>query len=210
MLDYYIKHHLKNDKKNTIFNVGANTGQEIEILKDLNCEIHAFEPHPIIFKILKEKYNDYKNVIFNEAAVWSSNEYKDLYFKNSKESVNGGATLIIHKGNISKNIKTKVKCIDVSEYIINLNSQVDLFWMDIEGAEYDIINHLLNTGMINRINHIYFEDHERRFKIIKRFFSYLYGKFYILKRFMIFKKLKKLGFEVNMHSDGHYIVSKKI
>lgn len=141
--------------------------------------------------------------------MWSSNEYKDLYFKNSKVSVNGGATLIVHNDNISKNIKTKVKCIDISEYIKNLNLQIDLFWMNIEGAEYDIINHLLNTGTINRINYIYFEDHERRFKIIKRFFSYLYGQFYILKRFMIFKKLKKLGFEINIHSNDHYIVSRK-
>lgn len=81
--------------------------------------------------------------------------------------------------------------------------------MDIEDAEYEIINHLLNTGTIKRINLIYFEDHERRFKDIKRFFSYLYGKFYILKRFMIFKKLKKLGFEINIHSNTHYIISRK-
>ena len=84
-------------KKNIIFNVGANIGQEIEILKDLNSEIHAFEPHPIIFRDLKEKYNDNKNVILNETAVWSSNEYKYLYFKNSKEEVNGGATLITER-----------------------------------------------------------------------------------------------------------------
>ena len=210
MLDYYIKHYLKNNKKNIIFNIGSNIGQEIEILKDLNCKIYAFEPHPKIFRDLKDKYASFENVIFYEVAAWISNEIKDLYFKNNKEDINGGASLIVHKGNVSKKIKTKVKCIDISEFIINLNSQIDLFWMDIEGAEYYIIENLLNTGAINKIDYIFFEDHERKFKSIKKIFSYFCVLSYIFKRFRIFKKLKKLGFAINMHSDNHFIISKEI
>ena len=209
MLQYYLDNHYIKDKKNIIFNVGANTGQEIEVLKDLSCEIHAFEPHPLIFENLKKNYGNRENIILNETAAWNKNQNKNLYFKKSKEAINGGASLIIHKGNISKHIKTIVKCIDIAEYIEKENSQIDLFWMDVEGAEYDIISHLIKKGSIKKIQNHYFEDHERRFKNFKKFGSYLYGLYYIMRRKIILKKLKDIGFDIKSPFESHYILSKK-
>jgi hypothetical protein len=36
--------------------------------------------------------------------------------------------------------------------------------MDIEGAEFSVLRHLINEGTINRLNKIYVEFHERFMK----------------------------------------------
>ena len=55
----------------TIFDVGANKGQSIKRYKNLfkNPIIHSFEPNIDEINILKQKYNNDKNLYLNNLAV---------------------------------------------------------------------------------------------------------------------------------------------
>ena len=91
-----------------------------------------------------------------------------------------GSSLLKEKQNISGKYFTQVKCIDVSEYIFNLDKQIDIMKLDIEGAEYHIIKHLIETGAINMIDNLFFEDHSRRFS--QDCFEYYQNKKFVFER----------------------------
>jgi len=146
------------------FDLGANMGQEIQGILDsgIDVEIHSFEPHPIFTRMLIDKFGNHPRITINSSAAWIVDEDRDFYFKKSKENLNGGATLISTKGNISRNITERVRCIDIAKYIENLGKDIDIFKIDVEGAEYHILDHIEKTGALSKIDKIFVEDHSRK------------------------------------------------
>ena len=61
-----------------IFDVGAENGNSSERYIKLFSEpiIHNFEPRPSQFEIMKNKFNDKKNIYLNNVAVGSKAEIK--------------------------------------------------------------------------------------------------------------------------------------
>ena len=152
-----------NLNEHSIFiDLGTNLGQEIEKLLPLGVESHSFEPHPRLAEKVRQKYGDYDNLIFYEQAAWIKNEKRQFYFKRGIDAVNGGATLKRSKININVTDFIEVECIDISEYIKNLQRQIDVLKIDTEGSEYDILEHLINSSVIDSIDHIFAEDHGRK------------------------------------------------
>lgn len=76
----YIRHGIKIEKGNTVFDVGANIGMFSLFANDLcagEVNLHSFEPIPQIFRVLKlnvERFNSDKTKIYNCGL---SNESKD-------------------------------------------------------------------------------------------------------------------------------------
>ena len=76
----YIRHGIKIEKGNTVFDVGANIGMFSLFANDLcagEVNLHSFEPVPQIFRVLKlnvERFNSDKTKIYNCGL---SNESKD-------------------------------------------------------------------------------------------------------------------------------------
>ena len=63
-------------------------------------------------------------------------------------------SLFREKDNINKNEYISVEIIDIAEYIEKLSAQVDVLKLDIEGGEFEIIEHLIRTGTINKIKYL--------------------------------------------------------
>lgn len=118
-----------NKSKPVIYDCGANIGLSVIYfkIKFPNAELHAFEPDPMIFNILKSNLAPYNfsDLILHENAVWKSNE--ELSFL-----AQGGSS-----GKISKEESTfKVKGIRLKEW---LNQEIDFLKMDIEGVEFEVL-----------------------------------------------------------------------
>ena len=169
------------------FDLGSNIGQELEVLLPTGAETHSFEPHPKIAEQIRERFKNYNNLIFNESAAWIKNENMTFFYKldPSESGFDHGSTLFKSKTNISRKWSVKVQCIDISEYVFNLKKQIDIMKIDIEGSEYHVIKHLIDTGAVKKIDNIFFEDHSR--KIPSSFME-----FYDNKRF-VFDKLDGLN-----------------
>ena len=73
-----------------------------------------------------------------------------------------GSSLIKEKVNADKNHTIEVACIDLSEYIFNLQKRINILKIDVEGAEYHIIKHLIETKAIEQVDNVFFEDHSER------------------------------------------------
>lgn len=149
-------------KGDTFIDLGANLGQELEVVAPLGAIVHSFEPHPVLFEVVKEKYGQYPNVTLHNAAAWVYDGEVPLFFKNSKDQQNGGASLLAEKSNINKNLSETVPCVDIAKYIKDLNTPIKVLKIDVEGVEYVLLEKLLKEGVLDNVEFIYCEDHTRK------------------------------------------------
>ena len=179
-INYLIK-FLKLNKNSIFIDLGSHKGEEISELLKCECQIHAFEPNPFLFKFLKEKFKNNKKVILKDFAASVRNGYENFYFHSKNFKVDSGSLVanenLILTNNFFKRFilknyyrffydrinKIKCKSLDISEYILSLKTEVDVLKIDTEGTEYEILNHLFDTGTYKKIKFIFYEDHIRRF-----------------------------------------------
>ena len=152
----------------TIIDVGANTGQSIDLFRKIfrNPLIYSFEPTPDIFQILEKKYKNNTNIFLYEMALGEENCYKEMittaysptnsFFESNLDlykKFNKGLFKIL-----SKNKKTKVKVIRFDDfYEENLSDKIiDIFKIDTQGFEYNVIKGGLNT-IREKTKLLYFE-----------------------------------------------------
>ena len=154
-----------------ILELGANVGLITSKLIKSNKPVYAFEPEPVAFEELS-KIKAINLKIYNSAA-WNTecelNFYRHKNWKENKSTTS--STLIKSKTNVDARNLIRVSAIDISSFISKIENNI-LIKMDVEGAEYEILNHLLNSKVMNKIFKIYCEFHPEKIKYgkIKHFF----------------------------------------
>jgi FkbM family methyltransferase len=86
----YVHRKLKSVSNELIlFDVGANQGKYtqrlLKVFGDVNVKIHAFEPSPVIYQVLKKNLADIPNVTLHQFGFSSGDEKRTL-FKNGAMS----------------------------------------------------------------------------------------------------------------------------
>ena len=151
--------------KKVFLDCGANKGQSINfalktLLHGSEYEIHSFETLPLFVTKLNKHFKDDPNVTVYHAAVWDE-DGRDKFFVSPKSTESG--TLVKEKssGGISEDMYINVPTIDFSKWMEeNLNDEdYIIFKFDIEGAEYRVLKHLIETGTIKYINEFRGEFH---------------------------------------------------
>lgn len=170
----FYKKMFKNENL-VIVDVGANRGQTINFFHKLNKKnfLYSFEPNPSLFKILKKKYKDNKNVKLFQKGVSDKSNTKTFYQNILHESST------FEKLNMSsKYLKMKSMILGVkpSEIIgksypikvISLNkflnkegiTNIDILKLDVEGHEYNCLKGFFSTNNPSKVKVIQFEHHE--------------------------------------------------
>ena len=73
------------------------------------------------------------------------------------------SSVISSKSNIREEGAIEIQQVDFIRYLENLNEDIGLLKMDIEGAEVDLLEALFDRpDILNRIDHIFAETHETR------------------------------------------------
>jgi FkbM family methyltransferase len=124
-------------------------------------KIYAFDPNP---RLTQSNY--YDNIIFIKKAVWTSNGVIDFYINTKNTNKQCGSSIIKEKitGSLDKNNPIKVDTIDFSLWLKNnftINDYI-IIQMNIEGAEYNVLNKCINDGSINLINKLFVQFHEKK------------------------------------------------
>jgi FkbM family methyltransferase len=150
---------------------GARIGESIEVLletrKDLEgCDVYLFECNPNHMQTLTDisKNNKKYNFIVKDEAIWVEDVNKDFFISIDYWG-DLGCTLLPEKTEkLARENPINVKCIDFAKFI---NSFMDedylVVKLDIEGAEYDVLTHLIETNTITKINELYVEFHDMFF-----------------------------------------------
>jgi FkbM family methyltransferase len=154
-------------EENAVFvDCGANVGLIIDIARFVDMEVYAFEPNKSAFKLLKKKYEGNEKVHLYQKAV--SNKTTILKFYNIKTCLyDQSASLIPPLQTTSQQIQYEVEAIrlvDVlKQEILSKHKKIHLLKLDVEGAEFDIIEDIIKEHIYMDITYIVVETHERFF-----------------------------------------------
>ena len=137
---------------------GAHSGISVDLFRKhwkdhSEYEIYSFEANPILEKQLSER-----NVHHSMKAVWIYDGDVDFYVGSSFSS-----SLIKEKrtGGLDTKNPLKVPCIDLSKWIVDNFDKNDyiILKMDIEGAEYKVVDKMITDLSIDYIDKFYIEWH---------------------------------------------------
>lgn len=162
----------KSSDKILFLDLGSNLGQGYNWFKKyydhLNIKFELFEPNPYCCEEL-EKIPEVKSgkVRLNNFGVGINSGSYNLYGLDSNEGgkfAQGGSIVKEHNSDLYEVIENnaiKVNLIDFSNYLASTSCKFEkiIVKMDIEGAEVELLEHLIKEGTINHISILYVEFH---------------------------------------------------
>ena len=144
-------------------------------------QVYAVEANSVFDKDLiemKDKLSKQHQVyLYNSTVAWTYDGFIDFYLDtvNSKYNFWGSSVLENHPDVIrSGKTKKTMPCIDVARILKNYTLEDFVFLkMDIEGAEYNLLLHLILTNTIELVDYIAIEYHPqiRKIKIDETMFN---------------------------------------
>lgn len=153
---------------------GGNTGEVSAVLLQFGATVHIFEPNLHLINMMRMRFNQYTNnqkCFIHQKAISTKNEIVKFY-RNYKEDTMENAlfgssesssieveklTADIHT--VSNEYFSEVQTINFSEFIEQLDCEVYLLKLDIEGSEYDVLIDLIQKNLHLKIKYILVEVH---------------------------------------------------
>ncbi|TWT89256.1 FkbM family methyltransferase [Stieleria varia] len=172
--------------RKVLFDLGAHHGESLEPLAirlgiDSDWEIHLFEPNPECFLVERmrgSKLGTERDIQVHNAAVWIEDGRIQFSQQNHRlarnRSPTDGRSEIDGWGSAITSLESHhpallppiaVPCVDFAE-MLRSYSPADhiVVKMDIEGAEFPVLRHLIAEGVIDRIKLLFIEWHVRLLK----------------------------------------------
>lgn len=164
--DNYIEIISSLRERDIAIDCGANVGLITEKMIKQGAIVYAFEPNPFAFQKLEEKFKNNPSVFCFNKGVWDHEASIPLYFHelSDEDEVHWstGSSLLDYKGNIKKDKYVIVDTVDLSKFIQNIGGKIALCKLDVEGVEVEIINKIIDTGVIHQIDLLVVETHDHK------------------------------------------------
>jgi FkbM family methyltransferase len=149
-----------------VIDCGANVGDIAWQFAKRGATVYAFEPNPHAFERLSTRMEAFPKVTCINKGVWIEAATMNLYFHEQagEDQVfwSFGSSIIREKNNISDRDFVEVELIDLTGFIDELDTEIDLLKIDIEGAEGPVLKKLIEKEQYERIGQIVVETHERK------------------------------------------------
>ena len=151
----------------TCIDLGANIGEYTRKMASGTKQVIAFEPDPWAYAALQTNVADLDNVEIENAAAGTSERtvllYRHARFEENPALNSQSSSVVSSKSNTSEEGAIEIQQVDFIRYLENLDEDIGLLKMDIEGAEVDLLEALFDRpDILNRIDHIFAETHETR------------------------------------------------
>ena len=172
---------LRRSEGMTCIDLGANVGVYTRKMASVAKQVIAFEPDPWACAELRANVADLDNVTIVNAAAGACEKkvllYRHSRFENDPASYSEASSVIADKRSVTEENAVEVRQIDFIRYIEGLDEEVGVLKIDIEGAEVDLLESLLERpDILKRIDHIFVETHEKRIPAHKQRINALYEK----------------------------------
>ncbi len=166
------------------FGIGQDISFDTAMIENHNCHVFGFDPTPKSINWVNNQELPSKFIFFNY-GISNKSGLADFYLPKNSEHVSGSLTV---QNNINVMEKVTVKMKSIEDIANELgHKHIDVLKMDIEGAEYDVVENILNSKI--SIAQILIEFHDRFFIKEK------------LKSRQTIKKLNNYGYEIFAVSD---------
>ncbi|PSF36238.1 hypothetical protein C7H19_13605 [Aphanothece hegewaldii CCALA 016] len=178
--NYFIKFIQEND---IVLDIGANLGYfSLLFAKQVGNKgkVYAFEPEPNLFLLLKKnvEVNQYQNITLINKAVSHQNTSLKLYI--SEDNIGDHRIYDAEDGRQY----IEIDSLKLDDYFADFEPEIRLIKMDIQGAEYEALQ-----GMINLINK------NKKVEIVTEFSPY-HLKFAGVEPIIYLELIEKLGFTI--------------
>lgn len=150
----------------TCIDLGANLGVYTKLMATHARQVIAFEPDPWILAKLQANVADLDNVKIENAAAGTSEQPVYLYrhekFEEDPVSRSESSSVIATKGDVAREGAVEVRQVDFVRYLEDLDHDVGILKIDIEGAEVALLEALFDrSDLMECISHIFAETHEK-------------------------------------------------
>lgn len=135
-----------------VVDLGGYQGQwSSDIYSRFNCRVHVFEPAPVFFQYLKWRFAANPRITPHAVGLGPRDETLSLAMANDQSSLH-------NKSLADTAVKIQIVCADQYLQLLRIQ-EIDLLKINIEGAEYDLLEHLIQTQWIARIKNIQVQFH---------------------------------------------------
>ncbi|MDH5826021.1 MULTISPECIES: FkbM family methyltransferase [Sphingobacterium] len=151
------------------FGIGQDTSFDDAIIDNHDCQVYGYDPTPKSIEWIDKQTDMSPNFHFHPVGLDKETGTTFFNLPKNKDYVSGS---IINHQHVDENnmIEVKMKSfIDIATE--NNHNHIDILKMDIEGAEYSVIDSILNSPI--EIKQILLEIHERFFDNGKEKTKYL-------------------------------------
>ena len=125
-------------------------------------KIYAFEPNPKFLSGLDELMDSTPQIAqISNSAAWIKDDYIEFAVDQADDPM--GSTLMRGKAEIwGKSKKQKMYTFDFSEWVQQFENDYVIVKMDIEGAEFPILNKMIDDGTLTIMNQLWCEFHPNK------------------------------------------------
>jgi FkbM family methyltransferase len=150
-----------------VIDCGANVGDISLLFAKTKAKVFAFEPDPLAFQVLKQRINGFSNITCFQKAVGTANGTTRMFLHKERAQVNHKAysvssSIIGEKENIDTSNYIQIEIIDLTEFIDSLGTRVALIKMDVEGAEIEILEQIIEQETYEKVDLLLVETHETK------------------------------------------------
>lgn len=140
------------------FGIGKDISFDVKIIKKHKCEVHGFDPTPKSINWIKEQKLP-KEFNFHDYGISTKTGSIEFYLPANPKHTSGS---LLNMGTVKKENKLIVHMKSLEQIAHELgHKHIDVLKMDIEGAEYEVIESLLNSSIT--IDQLLIEFHDRLF-----------------------------------------------
>jgi FkbM family methyltransferase len=169
---------------------GACVGKIVEEYINTHT-VFAFEPNLSNFRALDYRYKCNNNARLFRAALGKTAGKTSLLIPGHISAHPCVSATIISENRLANNLQSReeVDVINLSQFCREQGiDAIDVLNLDIEGAEYEVLDDLLDSGLIQKIRAIYVEFHakacipsllETEAKLLSRLAEEYHGELYI-------------------------------
>jgi len=190
--DYRIYDTFDIQNRDVVFDIGANIGLwTAYILSQGAKKVYSFEPNKAAVNQLEINFGDNENVVIVPNGIYDKHTRIPFYIDDGNSLISS----IIEDPN--KKPSYEIDTLTIKEVLSNFNiDKVDLVKMDIEGAEFDIIENIDNET-IQKIDSFLIEYHD-----------FYFGNG-IEKVMKLINQLENFGYKVTRGPIGKFIFAKR-
>ena len=136
--------------RSVVYDMGGYKGEWTrQIYKKYSCYVEVFEPVQKFAKDLEKQFKGIQKVQVHQFGLGGSNHTEEI-------SLDLASSSTFKKGKQAE----KISIIKASEFLAKQNRKIiDLMKINIEGGEYDLLNHLVQTGLIKNIKNLQIQFH---------------------------------------------------
>ncbi len=120
--------------------VGEDISFDLAVLRDFGCEVFAFDPTPRAVAYVKENASQITNFRFFQVGVWSEDQEKVRFYE-PKSPLDVSHSIVNLQGT-SEFFEAETKRLSTLMRELG-HRKVDLLKLDIEGAEFDVMESLI-------------------------------------------------------------------